>query len=218
MKTALFCTSYITPETAHRYQRWLKYYRPLLSQLKADKIVMLDDGSPCTDLVNPDLLLTWTNHLGRQSIKDYPGWWRSFSSMVRIAEEHGFDKLIHIESDFFVLSPRMLEYLASLSSGWTAMYCQYYDFPETAIQVICKDSFEAYRRIYQQAVLSNYSFPRLAEHILPFTHVEKQFNGDRIGEPHVLESFVKKGNMAVDYLGQLPVNVELEQFREIFKW
>jgi hypothetical protein len=46
IKTLLFCTSYMKDANAwqKRYRRWLDYY--LDGPINADKILMIDDGSP----------------------------------------------------------------------------------------------------------------------------------------------------------------------------
>ena len=53
-------------------------------------------------------------------------------------------------------------------------------FPETALQVICKDQFENFEKL--KDANPSLSFPDLAERLLPFTNVHKQFIGDRYSD------------------------------------
>lgn len=196
MKSIVFCTSYIKDAQAWdtRYQRWLDYYRDL--PLDVVKRIMIDDGSPflppaqiiktvshSASLLaetDKDLIVRFDNNLGRQSIKHYPGWWRSFLHSVNIAKELGVDKIIHIESDAYILSPRLLEFIEQTESGWHVMWTPHNKFPETAIQVICRDQFEAIENFKQANPTLH--FHDMAENILPFTSVNREFKGDRYSE------------------------------------
>src|SRR5947208_9785929 len=120
MKSVLFCTSFIKDAEAweDRYKRWLDYYQDV--PIDAVKRVMIDDGSPFlppAEIIrtvssnaplaaeqDTNLIIRFDNNLGRQSIKDYPGWWRSFLHSIKVAQELGADKIIHIESDAYILS------------------------------------------------------------------------------------------------------------------
>ncbi|MGK5026297.1 hypothetical protein [Janthinobacterium sp. RB2R34] len=196
MKSILFCTSYIRNEQAwqERYQRWLDYYED--GPIAASKKIMIDDGSPY--LPPPDLIKTvpftaplslfnddkvivrFDNNLGRQSMSVYPGWWRSFLHSVTLARELGADKIIHIESDAYILSPRLADFINGIESGWHVMWSECYRFPETAIQVVCSDQFEIFEQFKARQPDLNYG--DLAENLLPFTSVNRQFKGDRYSE------------------------------------
>ena len=196
MKSILFCTSYIKDEQAwqERYQRWLDYYRD--GPIKAAKKIMIDDGSPY--LPPPDIIKTVTNmaplslfnddkvivrfdnNLGRQSVSAYPGWWRSFLHSVTLAKELGADKIIHLESDAYILSPRLADFINGIESGWHVMWTERYQFPETAIQVICSDQFDVFEQF--KARQPDLNDGDLAENLLPFTSVDRQFKGERYSE------------------------------------
>ncbi len=196
MKSLVFCTSYSrTAESWHlRYARWIDYY----SQLEIDQatLVLVDDASPYvppTDqvrLVNDaqalsasaDLpqLLRFDQHMGRSSTYQMPGWWRSFLHSVNVAKAIGAHKIIHIESDAFVLSKALLDHLTGLTTGWTALWTPRYNMPESAIQVICEDQFEKMDQLQRRPL---HEWDGLeAEKILPFTEVNRQFKGERYGE------------------------------------
>lgn len=243
MKSFLFCTSYINKEDIRfdplRYRKWIDFYSPLTESLGVDDIFIIDDGSPDPALeqsipvtilsANDDPpvelskqinIITFDKHLGRQSLEEHTGWWRSFTYSIKLAEKYGFEKIIHIESDFYILSERLIKYIHSLNTGWTSMYSSYFKFPETAIQVICKDSFNLLEKMRQTAAASGYRINRLAEFTLPFTNVCKDFIGDRIGEMPVLKEwmFNKKVTNELDYYGQLPTNVRpfsASEFRQL---
>jgi hypothetical protein len=196
MKSLLFCTSYIRDAEAwkQRYQRWLDYYAN--GPIDADFRIMIDDGSPY--LPPPDVIQTvhhaaplalagggsalvhFDDNLGRQSISAYPGWWRSFLHSLALARELGADKIIHIESDAYILSPRLADYINGVAAGWHVMWTERCQFPETAIQVICRDQFDALERFKARQPDLNYG--EIAEKILPFTTVARQFKGDRYSE------------------------------------
>ena len=196
MKTLLFCTSYInTPDAWNsRYNRWLKYYKA--TNLHHDIIAMIDDGAtylpedhgitiageksfPPKDLSGA-LLYRFEKRLGRASIKEYPGWWRSFLESVQLARHFEADKIIHIESDAFLFSQRIIDFLNKTDSGWHVMWSSHYQFPETAIQLICKDQFEIMEDFAEQ--YSSKGIQDIAENVLPFSEIHKEFIGDRYSE------------------------------------
>lgn len=110
----------------------------------------------------------------------YRGWCRSFFSSLDIAEEYNYDKIIHIESDAFVLSDRLWKYLYDIKEGWEVLWCPRYNMPENAIQVICKDSFHEFR---QQADRFKDGIRQgIIENLLPYKKINKDFIGDRYGE------------------------------------
>jgi hypothetical protein len=200
MKSLLFCTGYFRDEAAwrRRYGRWLAYYGAL--GLHDTRLVIIDDASPyqpdaaeirsvssSQDLSllsgSEPLIVRFDQRLGRTERFSYPGWWRSFLHSVNVARALGAERIVHIESDAFILTPRLLDYLDGLRSGWTVLWSPHYDMPETAIQVICSDQFEAMAA--QQGTPQVERDGRMAEQMLPFTQVERQFLGDRYGEIRV---------------------------------
>ncbi|OEZ66539.1 hypothetical protein JAB5_56100 [Janthinobacterium sp. HH103] len=157
---------------------------------------MIDDGSPflpASDIIktvshsaplasndDKNLIIRFDNNLGRQSGADYPGWWRSFLHSVKVANELGVDKIIHIESDAYIMTPRLVNFINEIESGWNVLWSPRYRMPETAIQVICRDQFAIFEKFKDNH--PDYSFPDIAEKLLPFTTVHKQFKGDRYSD------------------------------------
>lgn len=182
MKTMLFCTSYAPTEEAwnDRQQRWIDHHKPM----DLGDLWLFDDGS-LTYRENPDVnFYRFEDNLGRQSHLEYPGWWRSFKEAYWVAEKLKYDKIIHVESDTFILTRRLRDYLASLTEGWTVLYSNMYSFPETQIQVICKDQFPAFKKVAETPYGDLKG--KHAEHVLPFTNVViGGFNGDRWPEQGV---------------------------------
>jgi hypothetical protein len=196
MKSLLFCTSYIrdAQDWTDRYARWVDHYQR--HDMGAGQLFLIDDASPglpapglppCMDAehgldqaTHRTQVLRFASRLGRASRFSYFGWWRSFTHAVKVARARGAAKLIHVESDAFVLSPRLRSYISSLDSGWTVLWCDFHAMPETAIQVICEDQFDALARFGDGRWQAHDGKP--AELVLPFTQVVKDFKGDRYSE------------------------------------
>lgn len=195
MKTLLFCTAYLSnaDKWHNRYARWLAVHTRI--PLSYDAVFMFDDASPCRpddaaihviDALPAALaprgvyLYRFADHVGRVDVGQFPGWWRGFAFAVDVAERYGFEKMVHVESDAFLLSGELVDYVNALDSGWTALWCPRYRFPEVNIQVICADRFGAMRAATAQALAN--AGRQMPEITLPFTHVEQGFAGDRYAE------------------------------------
>lgn len=194
-KTLLFCTTYSTGGNVweDRYRRWLEAIK--LSSIEHDHLVMIDDGSPVLPQW-PDIaivkelddypagarcaLLALRPHLGRLGMFNVPGWYRSFATAATIAVRFGFDKVVHVESDAFIISERLQRYINLSNDGWIGLWCDTHAVPETGIQVIAGTGLHAYSEFVKQPhdVFVEKSF----EKTIPFTHVERGFRGGRYGE------------------------------------
>ena len=200
MKTLVFCTSYASNAESwdNRQAIWLRALQR--STLHFEQLLIVDDGS--TTLPNwtdieivreadaprpedvqssaPILLYAHTERLGRQSVFQFPGWYRSFAFGVLYGEAHGFEKIIHLESDAFLVSDRIQRHFNEFTSGWFSVWCEAYQFPEIAIQAAAGDEVAA------MAAFVREPYSRLAgqihEYLLPFTHIERDFVGNRYGE------------------------------------
>lgn len=194
MRSVFFCTSYIADANTWRtrYERWLQFHQKI--NFGDTRLVMIDDGSsfcPPTSQVaitQPEgslsedqaSIIRFPDRLGRSSLLSYPGWWRSFLHSVDVARAIGARKIIHVESDAFIISERMRDYINDLSEGWTTFWATSYNFPETAIQVICEDQFEAMSSFKEKPPESLEG--KFAEELLPFTHINREMIGDRYSE------------------------------------
>jgi hypothetical protein len=198
LPTLLFCTSYVdAPYTwTRRYGRWVDYYEKL--PLTRTATFLIDDASPYLPedprlAVSDDLPASldgspfhvhrFANRLGRGSAEEqwqHWGWWRSFLFSVKIARRYGYRKIIHVEADAYLLSRSIVDYVNGLDAGWTAFWCPRHGMPEAAIQVIGEDQFPAMEQLMEADVRT--LAKGMAEHRLPFTHVNKSFVGNRYGE------------------------------------
>jgi len=209
MKSLIFCTSYVKDlgEWKNRYQKWIDYYIDLpFSKDKA--LFLIDDGSdeenlsefngnryneggeinPLPPVLPPQVnLYHFKKRKGIFPEDNAPGlygstlgWYRSFLFSSIIAKKNDYDKIIHIESDAYLLTQKVCDYIDSLDSGWNTLYCPMYHFPETSIQIICKDQFPSMLKL-EAMPLDSFRLSQ-AEETLPITHVEKGFVGDRYGE------------------------------------
>ncbi|WP_233202749.1 tetratricopeptide repeat protein, partial [Limnohabitans sp. JirII-31] len=180
-------------------------------------MLMVDDGSPVlpewsdfevlTELPaqRPSakkVLFHFSNNLGRQSNLHHPGWFRSFGFAAQYAKAHQFTKIVHIESDAYLMSTRMFDFVNNSQTGWTTFWCPRWQCEEIAIQVVCEDQFDTYERITQQDYGSVYA-GKVIEKMLPYTSVRKDFVGDRYAE----------GNgsipLNVDYVCQFQTELEI---------
>jgi hypothetical protein len=181
VNTLVFCTSYFDSPEAYerRYQKWINHHWDALPN---EHMFFIDDGS------NLDLFKgvgvgimsfpdrrgeNWSSHPA-----NHEGWWRSFGASLGLAKERDCRKIIHVESDAYIISARLARYMGELNSGWTALWCPTHNFPESSIQIICEDQFERFDAFLNREP-SELAKLGLAEQVLPFTHVEKNFIGDR---------------------------------------
>jgi hypothetical protein len=197
-RTLLFCTTWADSADLWRlrYGKWLTHV--LHSRLRYAQVLLVDDGSPVQPAMDDStvvaaeqlpldcpstrvVLAHFSSRLGRPATLEYPGWWRSFFLAAQYAAKYSFDKVIHIESDTFVLSDALTDYVNAIQSGWTALWSPYHGLPETCIQVIGADQIPRYLDMSKESYSPGYA-GRLAETILPFTQVECCFKGDRYGE------------------------------------
>ena len=199
-RTLLFCTSYAASERqwSGRYQRWLKAIRS--SSLRYDAILLVDDGSPTlpdwpganiftdddgTIIQNgssPLMMFHFRNHLGRKATFDFPGWYRSFAFAGRFAAAAGFEKIIHIESDAFLIGSRVQHHFNQITAGWTALWCPLYGgYAESGLQVIAGDAVKRFAML-EQSHPHDHLIGKEFERQLPFDIVETRFKGSRYGE------------------------------------
>jgi len=108
------------------------------------------------------------------------GWWRSFLYSLTIARHYGYSRIVHIESDAYLLSRRIIDYINGIDQGWTVFWCPRYNCPEPALQVIARNQFDAMEAVAARGL--DALTGAIAEMTLPFTHIERAFTGNRYGE------------------------------------
>lgn len=202
----LFCTGYIGKESQiERYDMWIDYYLPRLDKLGCKKMMIIDDGSPLENvvklqipIVDPDHLpedelpgkvcwIRFPDNLGRPVERMIPGWWRSFSFSALISLIYDAQRLIHIESDTYVFTDRVFEWLRTRKQLWASLWSEKYRWPETAVQVIPGKHrqellrfFHAGKDYWYGAKIDDFNY--IPEYRLPIMEVCKDFIGDRMGE------------------------------------
>lgn len=200
MKTLLFCTAYFG-QSIDRYIDWVNYYKEKLPDCE---MLLVHDGPIDVDLKNK-LFLETEYYINDNNLKEFetkllhqhpvfPSWWRSFMYALKKGKT-SYDKIIHIESDAYIFSKRLLDYLDTANSGWISLYSKKHGLPESAIQIINKDAFN---RIDDMPEM--WHFEKIAEFGIPFTKIEKSFIGDRYGEDNKLPRH------SIDYACQWSLN------------
>jgi len=196
MNTLMFCTSLINEQTLKTYSEWWKYYR---NKFPDCDFLLFNDGPIETHIADKLFELTnyemnWNNivvfddKLGREGMRHW-GWWRSFLSALNFGREN-YDKIIHVECDAVILSLRLFDFIHNTNNGWCCLFTNKYNFPESAIQIINKDSYVLIDRLSK-----NFDFNVIAELVIPFRPI-KAFVGDRWGEDGALPTH------KVDYVCQ----------------
>jgi hypothetical protein len=133
-RALIFCTGLIDTHL-ERYQGWASYYQQLFANACVD-LLIVNDG-PCQHSVPYTSIYSFPHRLGRLSFGRFPGWKRSFAMGLAIAYGAGYKRIAHIESDC-VLTPTGVKKFSSALQlpGYKMGWCAYYNFPETAIQII----------------------------------------------------------------------------------
>ena len=228
MKSFIFCTSYFGNDEMFRkrYLKWINYYtnHPFTNN---KNIFINDDGSDLNCMIDsrvsihdadaharwgtfPELnsKINLFTHAERKKAPETAiyahaeGWWRSVSLALKIAKKYNFEKIIHLESDAYLVSKRMFEYVDSLNQGWTSMFCPKYGVPESSIQIICKDQFESFESLVSCGYQELAKKQVCAENLIPFTHVETSLVGDRYGEVMDTEKYMDQPPN-IDYFCQV---------------
>ena len=196
LRTLLFCTSFCSDEAAwrSRQRRWLDHHLAL--PLEHEAVFVIDDASPFVpadpdvrvlDALPPALpegprafFYRFATHEGRIRLTGHRGWWRSFLFSLDIARAYGFERIVHVESDAFLLSRRIVDRINATTDGWTAYWCPQYGVPEPALQVIAHDQFDAMAAVAERGL--DALTVALAELTIPFTRIERGYAGNRYGE------------------------------------
>lgn len=220
---ALSSADGLPPTRLARTLKWLDFYESLLPYLGVDKVIFVDDCSaidavrilsgniytPDFQLLEPATKRPWLDivrcekHLGRKPVKDYPYFWRGVGMIPDVIARYGLSKLIFIESDCYLLTPRIIDFIRRLNSGYCAFWSARYQMPESALTVLCQDQFERFSGFCNNLDTERYS-GRPAELVLPFTHyITSGFCGDRYGEAATPQS------VDMDFYAQCQVPVRM---------
>jgi SAM-dependent methyltransferase len=210
MKTLLFAPMWLDKENRlERNIKWLRYMRDndIFTKLGVDKLFFVDNASSDEniELVKqeyPSMTIhRCTEFLARTSHLEYPYWYRAFAIAAQYAKDNGYEKIIHIDTDVYVLSERICTHIKTLNSGWNAFWCPRHNFAESTFQVIGSDKIEEMRAWMAEGYKKHY--PCDAEHVIPWTNIIKTFDGDRYGEIRAKQIF------HMDYYGQCHNDIDL---------
>lgn len=204
MKTVLYTGCYLDGEDAlknnrlERNIRYVNYYSSMKELLGFDNIFMLDNGSSYGNAIN---FLNQTHGVIFESLENiksdgpnhYPYCWRALYYIQELIEK-GYEKIIMIDSDGFVVSRRLFNHIKNLRLGWNTVWCKRWEFPEASLQILCKDSFHLFKNFAR--IDYKRRFGNIMEIVLPFTHIFNEFNCDRFGETNA--PFTSN----IDYYGQ----------------
>ena len=70
------------------------------------------------------------------------------------AEAQGFDRVIHIESDAYVISAQARAFLTEFKDGWASFWSPLYSIPESAIQVVAGEGLRALAELFLKDFLA----------------------------------------------------------------
>jgi hypothetical protein len=207
MKTLIFCTSLLTDESLFRYASWWNYYHKKFPD--ADFLIANDgplNNSTLTKLksmvefkITNKNFIVFKNKLGRLDHYHW-GWLRSFKAALTHGAQQNYDKVVHIESDAIILSDKLIQFINNENSGWKCLFTQKYGFPESAIQIMNKDSFGLINTIPSE----EYNFEKIIELTFKFRPI-RNFIGDRYGEDGCLPEH------KIDYVCQWDWNWYIDQ-------
>lgn len=198
-KTILFSLCWLgEPWRIERNIKWLEYHLPLKEKLGFDEVFLLDNASSPEDLKKlesfPDVTIyRFDEHLPRTGIHQYPYCWRGLEHVKTLLPD--LDKIIFLDSDFYITSGKFAKYIKDLDTGWTSTWCHKYGWPEAALHILCKDTFQSLIDL----PIPNYTYynDKNMEEILPFTKILRtEFTGDRYGEGNLPQT------SEMDYYGQ----------------
>jgi len=204
MKTLVFCTAF--SKTKERWEdlhsRWINAVEN--GHLEVDKILIPDDGSPeipeweGLDYINEGeltdiepaargVVYKFKDNLGRPSMYNQVGWYRSFVFAGMYAKKYGYERVIHVEADAFLLSKRIQNYMNNFTDGWESFWCPRHQIPETGIQIIAGEKWiNEFAKFYDIPYSQFEGHPpdpgvEQGESYLPYV-TNKNFIGDRYGE------------------------------------
>jgi len=138
-------------------------------------------------------LVSFPDRLGRPTEDLFPGWWRSYSFGAVLAEFFNFEKFIFIESDAYLYTDRLFNWVRNTSSGLNSLYSRGLKIREPGVQVCARSEFHRVAGYFRTNTLNDKFWwgagltraQYLPEHVLPFTNrldEVRQFRIDRYGD------------------------------------
>ncbi len=190
MRTVLATFTYLEGTDAHgndrfkRIERYLDYYAPLRDELGFERIHLIDNASD-EPLVHKAITRSpfpnttayrFPDHL--RSAWNYPYCWRALYHLQTLQAQ--YDKIIFCDSDGFVLTPRLADYIRGLQDGWTAFHNKRYNFPDSSLQILTQPAYPKFNQFCELGWLHRVG--KQMETTLPFTRINTDYNTGRYGE------------------------------------
>lgn len=180
--------------------KFLNYYLPLKKKMGISDFWIFDNCSSEENFetfisIFPELkVVRFDKHLIRHSIHDYPYCWRALYQWRPLIESGNYDRIVSIDSDAYILSPILLDWLCHKSIGWSALWCDEFQMPEAAVCALEKSKFDLFMGF------STIPWERyrglILERTLPFTNIDRRFRSVRMD--------VNKNIEGADVLIQVP--------------
>ncbi len=211
--TVLWTTSYLDgvdksgSSRLERTKKFIKYYRGIQKEIGFDTLLLIDncsDPALWKEINNPFEIqsIRLFPHLEHGGGQNYPYCWRGLYKLREVITQNKPKKLIYIDSDGFVLSKKMADWIKNTNTGWNTVWCPKYNFPEASIHVLNHDVFPAFLEFTKGDYMEHCG--KAMERVLPFTWVNKDLNCDRFGETRE----PVKDDM--DFYSQCPVDIEMK--------
>lgn len=232
-KTCLFTPCFLDgadPSGSDRFERnikYLDYYRPLKEELGFDRFVMADNASSPEKLqaLGGEIMIETEPHglLGR--IADgicgdltvisyqerlvsggglfYPYCWRAVYAIRHAFDSLGYNKVILVDSDSFILSKRLAGYIKQCNSGWETFWCKKWQFPTAELHVLNRDALPVFREFIKTPYMERNG--TLMETELPYrlAACAHELDTDRYGEDRIPQ------RPGMDFYSQCPTNIEM---------
>lgn len=194
-----------------RNRRYLEYYARIEKEIGFDQIFLFDNASTedsiqklgsSTIAANIDLL-RFRERLERgPGPHDYPYCWRALYAIREIINL-GFEKIISIDSDGFVLTKRLAEFIRKSDNGWVSFWCENGKHPESSLHILNRNAFPIFQNYTRTPWEDRVGV--MMETDLPFTDVRQEFRCGRFGEIGAPPQ-----DISMDYYGQALLKTPLQ--------
>lgn len=211
-----------------RNQRYLNYYLGIQKHLGFHQIVLFDNASSyirIDELLSqfplkaaagsanyaretigsllPINLIRFENTLERgPGPHDYPYCWRALYAIYGLINL-GFEKIITIDSDGFVLTKRMASFIRNCNTGWQSFWCENGQFPESSIHILNSTAFSLFTEYTKTPWVDRVG--SMMERALPFSDLNRDFRVSRFGERAV----PPEQDPTMDMYCQAPLSIAL---------
>lgn len=191
MKTAIVTTCYLSVGDYYlKTKKFINYYTA--SNIEHDNIILLDNASSFKNIASLSevtfnhLIQRFPIHMPRTSLLEYPYLWRAVYFFQEIFKE--YDKIIYMDNDAYLLSPKAIEWVNKFEEGWESPWCPRHNFPETGIQVVTNcDKYKNFVKRFANEKDFIYTFNgEMMETTLPVS-INKDLIGDRHSESGLKE-------------------------------